>query len=288
MSGTKIRELLDTGEIVLMPNAWDGLSARLAEEAGFRGVFAAGSVISASMGYPDMELYGKADMLSRIRDMRLAVDISIMADLDTGWGGVLQCARAVREFENAGSAAAFIEDQVSPKRCPKLDSGGTLPLVDIEEAKGKVRAAVEARESMLIVARTDAAGDEIYRRGEAYAEAGADMIFPTTLDPSFGPDQWAELHRRVGIPLMGHGTVGHWMQSHVVRDPASLYEAGVRIAIVPLHGLFAAITAIRGCYARVAAGEDLADLAEEYLDYGEFSDLLGYPALSDAEHRYLA
>lgn len=278
---SRIRSILNSDRLSLMPNAWDGLSALLAQEAGFPAVFAAGSVMSASMGFPDLELYSKGDVLSRIRDINLATDLVIMADMDAAWGTVPQTIRAVREFELAGADAGFIEDQVSPKRCPLL--GGPPPLLDLDEAVAKIRAAVGSRDEMLIVARTDAGGDEMIRRAEAYAEAGADVIFPASVNKADGPDVWAKLIARLDIPVIGHQTPGHWMSE--LSQP-ELLELGIRVVMVPLHGMFSAIKSIRACYARLSAGEIAAEVSRDLMTFAEFSELLGYPQLSSAERAY--
>lgn len=176
-----LRGKLAEGRLLLAPGAYDGLTARLVEQAGFPVVYATGAGISNSqLAMPDVGLATMNEILEQVRKMVGAVEIPILADIDTGFGNAVNLFRTIREFERAGAAAVQIEDQVSPKRCGHFNG---KQIVSFEEAVGKIRAAVEARSDpdMVIIARTDAiavAGmDEALRRGKAFLEAGADVIF---------------------------------------------------------------------------------------------------------------
>lgn len=173
-----LRNIISSKHTHIVPGAFDALSARLIEDAGFSSLIISGFALSAaSFGVPDIELYTRTENNDIARKIVLAVDIPVMADIDNGYGNALNVMRTVREFELAGVASITLEDQKSPKKCPLI----TLPppLLDIEEATKKIKAAIAARKdpNLVIVARTDAQNsEEALIRASAYADAGADMI----------------------------------------------------------------------------------------------------------------
>src|SRR5438128_6463432 len=176
-----LRRLVEQKAGVVIPGAYDGVSAKLVERAGFPAVYMTGYGTSASrLGLPDMGFAGLTDMVDHARNLAAAVSIPLIADADTGYGNALTVRRTVSMYEAAGVAALHLEDQVAPKRCGHLTGQQVVPLAEFE---GKIRAAVEARTDpdFLIIARTDAisaAGfDEALRRGAAAARAGADLLF---------------------------------------------------------------------------------------------------------------
>lgn len=185
----ELRRLLERDELVILPGAYDGLTARLIELAGFPAVYATGAGISNSqLALADVGLITMSEMLDQVRKMIAAVQVPVIADIDTGYGNAVNLFRTVREFVRVGVAAVQIEDQVIPKKCGHFD--GKL-LIPFDEAVLKIRAAIEARgdSELVIIARTDAievAGfDEAMRRARAYFEAGADALFveaPRTRD----------------------------------------------------------------------------------------------------------
>src|SRR3954471_3550535 len=179
MSSTTLRQLLDRGSVVRLPGAYDGLTARIAQQIGFPAVAFSGNAVSASiLGAPDVGLLGMAEVVQHAGRIARNLAIPLLCDADTGYGGVLNVVRTVREFEAAGIAGVHIEDQVTPKRCGLLPQG--IPVIPREEMVTKIRAAVEARRSrdFLIIARTDARSmhglEDAAARGRAYVEAGAD------------------------------------------------------------------------------------------------------------------
>src|SRR3954465_3746494 len=154
MAETTLRELLAGPEPVVAPGAYDALSARLAEQAGFGAVYMTGFGASASLlGRPDVGLLSFGEMVDQARRIVQAATVPVIADADDGYGNPLNVMRTVREYEAAGVAALHIEDQVAPKRCGHLAGKQVIPAGEMVE---KVRAAVEARSSLLVVARTDA------------------------------------------------------------------------------------------------------------------------------------
>src|SRR6202044_527958 len=186
--GARLRRLLAGGELVIAPGIFDGLSAHLVRRMGFRAGYLTGAGIAASgFGLPDIGLVGMAEMAGRVA-MAAGVlgPVPLIADADTGYGPPPSVARTVKAYEQAGAAAIQLEDQAFPKRC------GHLPdkeLVSQAEFLAKLAAALDTRTDALIVARTDARAvlglDAAIERGNAYAAAGADIIFveaPRTLE----------------------------------------------------------------------------------------------------------
>lgn len=176
----RLRALLRQPDLIVAPGAYDAITVRLAEQAGFPAIYMTGAGTAAARGFPD---YGLLTMNEMVDTARLMADMSgvpVVADADTGYGNELNVTRTVREFERSGVAAIHIEDQVAPKRCGHLDGKDIVPAA---EFIAKIRAAVHARRDpdFVIIARTDAravAGlDEAVARANAALDAGADMVF---------------------------------------------------------------------------------------------------------------
>src|SRR5688572_24346097 len=184
MSGVRerLRERLAKGPLVVAPGIYDAYGARFVEQAGFDAVYMTGNGVSASLlGRPDVGLVDLTLLASQAHRAASCVNIPLICDADTGYGNAVNVRHTVQEFEGAGVAAIHIEDQVSPKRCGHLP--GSRPVVEMKEHVGKIEAAVAARRDpdFVIIARTDSAAghglDEAIRRGKAYRQAGADVVF---------------------------------------------------------------------------------------------------------------
>ena len=182
---SRLRKLLQDPGIIVAPGAYDCLTARIIQQAGFPAVYMTGAGTSiAALGYPDLGLATMTEMVGNAAGIVEAVEVPVIADADTGYGGVLNVQRTVRQYEKAGVAAIHIEDQDMPKRCGHLDD---KRIVSTEDMVRKVRAAVDARTDpdFVIIVRTDALAvsgwDDTMRRCEAYVEAGADVLFVEAL-----------------------------------------------------------------------------------------------------------
>ncbi len=177
----RLRELLNSGKIIMAPGAFDAWSAKLIENAGFDMVYMTGYGVSASMlGKPDIGLMSYAEVYQAAKNIAFAVDIPVIADCDTGFGTTLNVVRCVKEFEAAGLAGIQLEDQVMPKRCGHMEG---KEIISKEDMVAKIKAAVYARKDpdFVIVARTDARAvnglDDAIERAKTYEAAGADVIF---------------------------------------------------------------------------------------------------------------
>jgi 2-methylisocitrate lyase-like PEP mutase family enzyme len=268
-----LRNLVQRKAGVVVPGAYDAVSARLVERAGFPAVYMTGYGTSASrLGLPDLGFAGLAEMADHARNLAAAVGISLIADADTGYGNALSVRRTVQTYEAAGVAALHIEDQTAPKRCGHLSGHQIVPRA---EFAGKIRAAVEARtdSDLLIIARTDAISaesfDEALRRGEAAAKAGADMLFIEA------PRSDAEVARIAGAfdtPLLYNYAPGG--RSPLLPFPR-LRELGYAIIILPVDTLFVAVRAIADFLREVKAGDDVLRLADRYVTFRDFNELIG-------------
>ena len=186
---TCFKKLILDEDILVMPVAYDAVAARIIEQVGFKAVALGGYATSASfLGKPDMSLLTLTENVNHARNIAAAVNIPVFTDGDTGHGNVTNVIRTVRDFERAGVAGLFIEDQVFPKRCGHLEGKQVVPA---EEMIAKIKAAVDARKDpdFVIMARTDALAiyglNEAIDRANKYREAGADLLFveaPTSRD----------------------------------------------------------------------------------------------------------
>jgi 2-methylisocitrate lyase-like PEP mutase family enzyme len=243
----KLRALLRQDGMIVAPGGYDGITARLIEQAGFAVVYMTGAGTAAAFGYPDFGLLTMTEMVGNAARIVRAVNLPVIADADTGYGNELNTVRTVREYEQCGVAGIHIEDQVSPKRCGHLDDKEIVPR---EDWLAKIRAAAYARRDpdFLIIARTDsravAGFDEAITRANAALRAGADMAF---VEAAQTMDEVADIPRRVAGPCL----------LNVVRkgktpeiDLNQAERMGYKLAIVP-GLLFKA--AIGACDAALAA-----------------------------------
>jgi 2-methylisocitrate lyase-like PEP mutase family enzyme len=192
-ASTRLRELIANGPTLYVPGCYNAMSARVLESAGFGAIYMTGYGTSLSLtGLPDVGLTTMSEMVANARYIASAVRIPLIADADTGFGNAINVIRSIREYIGAGVAGIHMEDQVSPKRCGHVAGRLVIPM---EEAVGKIRAAVDTRDQLdpdfVIIARTDARGasggslDEAIRRANAFLAAGADLAFvegPTSAD----------------------------------------------------------------------------------------------------------
>ncbi len=278
----KLRDHLAKGEFILAPGIYDGISARVADRMGFPALYMTGYGATASMlGLPDAGLATYSDMLGRAEMICSVVETPLIADADTGYGGLLNVQRTIRGYEAAGVAAIQIEDQEMPKKCGHTPGRRVVPAEDMVL---KLRVAADARrhEETLIVARTDARTahglDEALRRARLYAEAGADIIFVES------PESEAELERigrEIDKPLLANMVeFGKTPRAEIDR----LQKWGFDVAIYPVLGLTVAAEAMRSSFAHLkAAGTSVDDPNPQYDD---IHGLMGFPEVWDFEKRW--
>ncbi|MGN7227986.1 isocitrate lyase/PEP mutase family protein [Dietzia maris] len=283
MTAPTLKQLTSEG-VVYAPGVWDGLTARLAEQAGFDALCASGFAISAALGLPDAELYTMSENLTAIRTITAASSLPVVADIDTGYGNAVNAARTATMFVKAGVQGMFMEDQVSPKSCP-ICVGDPVDLIPLPEAVGKIRAVRDnTPDDVLLIARTDATGDEALRRGRAYVGAGADMIMPVT--KTFTTvEEWQRCHTEVGAPLMATLTASTWTEREFT--PEVLDQIGVRLALLPTQLLMATTGAARTVLGRLATGEPPAEVSADAMAHHEFVEMIGFPEVEAMQNEYL-
>ena len=281
-----LRSLIEKKNGLVVPGAYDGVSVRLVERAGFPAVYMTGFGTSASrLGLPDLGYAGLAEMADHARNLAAAVSIPLIADADTGYGNALGVRRTVLAYEAAGVAALHIEDQVAPKRCGHLSGHQIVPLT---EFVGKIRAAVEARRDpdLVIIARTDAISavgfDEALRRGEAAARAGADVLF---IEAPRDDAQVERVSRAFDVPLLYNYAFGG--RSPLLPFPR-LRELGFAIIILPIDTLLVATQAMAMLLAELRATDDVRRLSDRYLPFAEFNELIGATDQMRLADRYRA
>ena len=281
----RLKELLSQNRLLVAPGVYDGLSARIAEQAGFEVLYVSGGAVARSMGLPDVGLVSLTETAKRLEEIRSVTSIPLVVDADTGYGNEINVIRTIRTLERAGAAAVHLEDQVTPKKCGHYDGH---QLIEAEAMGRKIRAALDARQDpdLIIIARTDArsaAGlDEAIRRGRLYAEAGADMVF---IEAPRSEAELARISRELaGIPLLVN--MFHGGKTPLV--PAQRLEAlGYRLMIVPSDLQRAAIGAMQRAARLLRERGDTAPLAGEMAGFAERDAIVGLAEVQSLERRYL-
>jgi 2,3-dimethylmalate lyase len=281
-----LREMLSRPEPVLAPGAYDALSARLVEGAGFEAVYMTGFGTSASLlGRPDVGLLTFSEMVDNARRLVQAVKVPVIADADNGYGNPINVIRTVKEYEAAGVSAVHIEDQVIPKKCGHMEG---KQVIDASEMVEKIRAAVEARhsEEFVIIARTDARAvegmDGALDRARIYRDAGADVLFVEA--PRSEEEVSAVAEAFPDVPLLFN-----WLEGGETPPiPLErLKELGFGLIIFPLSAMLAATRAIRETLAKIHAdGSPISLMEDRLVPFEEFTDLIGLPEIEDLEERF--
>lgn len=267
------------------PGVFDMISVKLADRLGFDALYMTGyGVVASLLGLPDAGLATFSDMVGRLRQMTGAIDTPLIADGDTGYGGLLNIDFTVRGYESAGAQAIQLEDQEFPKKCGHTPGRRVIPL---EDAARRIRVAAEARNSnnFLIIARTDARTslglDEALRRGEAFARAGADVLFIEA------PESVAEMERigrTFDVPLMANMVEGGRTP---ILTRAELERMGFKIAIFPTSGLLAMAASVSSVLGELRARGSTKDWNGEFYSFDAFSRLMGFERVWDFERRHI-
>lgn len=270
-AGERLRELLERDEILRVPGAHNAFAGIVARDAGFETLYISGGAVTASLGLPDLGILTPEELCGVVRTVSRATDLPLIVDGDTGYGGVLNAMRLVRELELAGAGAVHIEDQMLPKKCGHLND---KRLVEPEEAAAKIQAAKKASSHLVIIARTDAAGVEglegAIKRANLYREAGADVTFPDGL-PSEADH--IEFSRRVPGWKMANMT-------EFGRTPfftgKQFQDMGFDIVIWPATSLRAAAKTFQDLYAHIRDNDGSEGFMDRVMSRADQYDLMGY------------
>jgi 2-methylisocitrate lyase-like PEP mutase family enzyme len=280
-----LKRLLKRNQLLVAPGCFDGLSARLVQEAGFEAAYLSGGAVARSMGIPDIGLVTLSESIERAAQVTAAITIPVIADADTGYGNAVNLVRTVREFERVGVAAIHIEDQITPKRCGHLDGKEVISLAEMEK---KLQAALATRTDadFCIIARTDARGvnglDDAIERGRAFAKLGVDAVF---IEAPQSEEELAEIPRRLsGIPLLVNVFKGG---KTPMLPMQRLQQMGYRIAIYPSETQRAAIHAMRAALATLKREGTTESIDESLTTFKDRDRVVGLDEWQKIERAYL-
>lgn len=281
---TTLRARLKQPGLVVAPGIFDMVSLRLADPLGFDALYMTGfGTVASHMGLPDAGLATYSDMVGRVTAMAGMAKTPLIADADTGYGGLLNLRHTVRGYESAGAAALQLEDQEFPKKCGHTPGRRVIPTEDMVR---KIRVAVDARQSheFLIIARTDARTtwglDEALRRAEAYAKAGADMLFVES------PESEEEM-RKIGcsfdLPLVANMVE---KGRTPVLSRVELEGMGYKLAIFPVTALLASVHAMTQVFKHLKESGSSSNMTVPLYDFGDLTQLMGFEDVWAFEKRY--
>ena len=279
----RLRKALEAG-LLVAPGCYDCITGRLVQQAGFNATYVTGSGISMSaLGAPDVGLMSYSEVMDRVKRIADVIEIPVIADIDTGYGGPLNVIRCVREMEAGGVSAVQIEDQAWPKKC------GHEPgrkLVDTQEMVGRIKAAVDARrdENFVIIARTDARSteglDEAIDRANLYAEAGADVLF---VESPESLDEMRRVTAEIAKPTLANMVEGGRTPIPPLKD---LEAIGYRLAIFP-NSLTRTVARMGARMLEELGGKgSLAGFSDNMVDHRGLWNLFDYPGWTALEERF--
>ena len=280
----KLRLRLQQPGLISAPGVFDMVSLRLADSFGFDALYMTGfGTVASYTGLPDAGLATYSDMVSRVTAMAAMARTPLIADGDTGYGGLLNVAHTVRGYEAAGAAAIQLEDQEFPKKCGHTPGRRVIALADMVR---KIQVACDARSSkdFLIIARTDARSalglDEALRRADAYARAGADILFVESPETE---DEMRQIGRSFDLPLLANMVEGGRTP---VLTQAELEAIGYKLAIFPVTALLAATEAMKGIYGSIRQTGSSSDASTALMPFGELTRLMGFEQVWAFDKRY--
>jgi len=277
------KRLLEPG-LVLAPGVFDMVSLRLADTFGFDALYMTGfGTVASHLGLPDAGLATYSDMLGRVSVMAAMAKTPLIADADTGYGGLINLRHTVRGYEAAGAAAIQLEDQEFPKKCGHTLGRRVIPMEDMVQ---KIQVAVEARQdpNFLIIARTDARTslglDEAIRRAQSYALAGADILF---VESPESEDEMRQIGQSLKTPLVAN-MVEKGRTPVLSRD--ALEALGYKLAIFPVTALLASVHAMQNVYQQFQTQGSSADGQVPLFDFTDLTQLMGFEDIWEFEKRF--
>lgn len=281
---TSLIERLSQPKLLSAPGIFDMISAKVADGMGFDALYMTGfGTVASYLGLPDAGLATYTDMVNRASAFAQGCKTPLIADADTGYGGLLNVAHTVRGYERAGVAAMQLEDQEFPKKCGHTPGRRVIPLEDMVK---KIRVAVETRDSsdFLIIARTDARTayglDEALRRAEAYAEAGADILF---VESPESEDEMARICATIDKPLVANMVEGGRTP---ILSKQALEDLGYSLAIFPGSGFLAVGAALRSVYQTILTEGSTDAYQGELYDFTDFAKLMGFQEVWDFDKKH--
>ena len=282
---TRLRQMLREPGIIVAPGAYDCLTAKIIQRERFSVVYMTGGGTSVTrLGYPDLALATMTEMVANAANIAASVHIPVIADADTGYGGILNVQRTVRQYERAGVAAIHIEDQELPKRCGHLDNKRVVSMAEMVQ---KIRAAVDARtdDDFVIIVRTDALGvtgwDDTMSRCEAYAKAGADLLFIEALRTRAEAERVA---RNIDLPLLYNFV--ETGKSPLI-PVAELERIGFKLVIFPASAMLTVCSVVARLMRELKEHGTTAHLIEEMVTLVECFETMGLSEMLAQDARYV-
>lgn len=285
VKGKKLKEALAKKGLISAPGVYDMISAKIADRMGFDALYMTGyGVVASYLGLPDAGVATYTEMVSRVTTICQGTNTPVVCDADTGFGGLLNVERTVRGYEAAGAAAIQIEDQAFPKKC-----GHTLGrrVIPVEDMVRKVRVAAETRNSkdFLIVARTDARTvhgiDEALRRGEAYAKAGADILF---IESPESEAEMAKICATLEAPQLINIVNGGGRTPVLSKE--RLEHLGFKLAIFPAAGFLSTARVLTDAYGSIKATGSSTELEGKVFPFADFTTMIGFDKVWEFEKRW--
>ncbi|HET9043918.1 MAG TPA: isocitrate lyase/PEP mutase family protein [Burkholderiales bacterium] len=280
----RFAERIRRRELVSAPGVYDLISAKLADRLGFDALYMTGyGVVASHLGLPDAGLATYSDMVGRAGQIAAMTETPLVADGDTGYGGLLNVQHTVRGYESAGAVAIQLEDQEFPKKCGHMLGRRVVPVADMA---AKIRVAVESRSdpNFLVIARTDSRTtlglDEALRRAEAYLEAGADLLF---IESPESVEEMARIGSTFDVPLVANMVEGGRTP---ILDAATLQKLGYRLAIFPALGFLAAGAVLEKAYAGLKATGSSVGLDVPLYPFKDFSALMGFDWVAEFDRKH--
>jgi 2,3-dimethylmalate lyase len=283
MADPVLRQALRNKEFILAPGVFDLISALMANTMDFKALYVTGyGTVASYLGLPDAGIATYRDMVERIAQIVKQTSKPIIADADTGYGGLLNVRHTVRGYEDAGVTAIQIEDQEYPKKCGHTPNRRVVPLEDMVK---KIEVAVDSRKSddFLVIARTDSRTslgiDEAIRRGKAFAKAGADVVF---IESPESEEEMLRVAEAIDAPLFANMVNGGRTP---LLSAARLAEMGYAIAIHPAIGFLSVGAALQKAYADLLANGVTSSSIDLY-SFAEFNKLIGFEDVWAFEKKY--
>jgi methylisocitrate lyase len=273
-------------EILVMPGVYDALSAKIAEQVGFKAIFQTGYGTSASiLAMPDFGFLSMTETVESARRITRAVNIPLIVDVDTGYGNPLTIWKLVNDLLKIGASGIFLEDQIWPKRCGHMTG---KEVISTDEYIPKLKSAIEAKENnpdFIIVARTDARAplgiDEAIERGKRYRELGADAIF---IEAPYSIEELKYVSSEIDAPL-----VANMIEEGITPNLTAkeLLDLGYRIALFPLSGLYSSTFAVYNTFKMLQQTGTTKSLSDKMIKFKDFNNLVQLDKYMDMEKKYI-
>lgn len=281
----RLAERFRRDQLIVAPGVFDLISAKIVDRMGFDTIYMTGyGVVASYLGLPDAGIASYTEMVDRVGQIAKMTTTPLVADADTGYGGLLNVQQTVRGYEAAGACGIQIEDQEFPKKCGHMLGRRVVP---IEDMVAKIRVAVDSRsdKNLLVIARTDARTtlglDEALRRAEAYLRAGADVLFIES------PESVEEM-QRIGRTFRGTPLVANMVEGGrtPVLDAKALQEIGYRLAIFPAIGFLSAAAALERAYTDLKQTGSSKAVSVPLYEFKSFSSLMGFDWVAQFDQKY--